>query len=100
MIAFRSKILLSFQALQKTWIIVKRSLILLTICSLFFMHPLPAYNYDLGSGETFNEEGSGYEHSYCVPSFLEVTVGVLGSAAIIVGIIAIANSGSSSHEHV
>lgn len=74
------------------------SLFFLVTC-LLVLHPTEA-SYDLGSGTELNEECSAYEHAYCTPSLLEVTLGVVGSLGLIAGFIAIANSGSGSNDDV
>jgi hypothetical protein len=74
---------------------VTRPLILLVTTLCFLTQSLPVQGYDVGSGSVFNEEGAGYEHSYCTPSFLHISIGVLGSLAIVAGIIAVGNSSSS-----
>jgi len=71
---------------------------LIATLTILFMVSATASDYDIGSGSSYNN-GCGYEESCCVPNTMMIGLGILGTAAVIAGVIIWANGDSGHGTH-
>lgn len=67
------------------------------VAAVLLARTLPAY--DMGSGQTFQNGGCGYEESCWTPGWCLWGLGILVTAAMVTGIIVLANSGTPGFTH-